>query len=265
MSEDAKNTISDNINGTVEDSTVATTTRCNDGDAANLNAAPSPSEPANNPLHGDGTHADKLHIADEVITQIILIAVGKTAGISLPSAGVGDGIAGFLGMKGSPRGIRIETDEKSVAVDITISVDYGLKISELAKTLQDRIRDDLSDMTGLEVTNVNVHVASVNTKDVPVIKSPKAGKAQQKDAIEEDASAPAPVAAPAPTPAAAPAPAPAPVPAPAPAPTAATASAPAAAPAATTPATIAAAATAAATATGDAQTSPLDTTAQSSE
>ena len=138
-------------------------------------------------VQGD-VEQDRIFIADEVITQIVLIAVGRVSGISLPSAGVGDGIAGLLGMKGSTRGIRVETDEHSVGVDISISVEYGIKISDIAKMLQDEIRKDLSDMTGFDVTHVNVHVTSVNTKEPQVAKSQKASKTQQKEANPDESA-----------------------------------------------------------------------------
>jgi len=118
---------------------------------------------------------DSIQIADEVIIQIITIATGKIDGISLPSAGVGDGIAGFLGMKGSARGIRIETVERNIEVDISISVEYGHRINEIAKALQDEVRGDLTEMTGLNVSRVNIHVLSINTKSV----KKDAGQAQQ--------------------------------------------------------------------------------------
>ncbi|MCL2060747.1 MAG: Asp23/Gls24 family envelope stress response protein [Oscillospiraceae bacterium] len=113
-----------------------------------------------------------------------MIATGKIAGISLPSAGVGDGIAGLLGMKGATRGVRIEADEKSVAVDITVIVDYGIRINEVAKTLQDEVRNDLDTMTGLFVSHVNVHVTSVNTTSA---KEPLAGKSQRASRTPREA------------------------------------------------------------------------------
>jgi uncharacterized alkaline shock family protein YloU len=114
----------------------------------------------------DPERQDSIHIADEVITQIISLAAVKIDGVSLPSAGVGDGIAGFLGMKGSARGIRIETDGGDIAVDISVTAEYGVRITDAAKSLQDAIRDDLTEMTGLNVTRVSVHVLSINTKNV---------------------------------------------------------------------------------------------------
>ena len=145
-------------------------------------------------LYGDiarqETVRDKILISDEVILQIITIAAGKINGVTIPSVSVGDGIAGFLGMKGAARGIRVETDENGVAADISIAVDYGLRINEAAKSLQDAIRDDLTEMTGLNVIYINVHVISVNTKESPSGKSAKAAKQQKESGAEETENAP---------------------------------------------------------------------------
>ena len=119
---------------------------------------------------------DRIHIADEVLMQIIAIAAAKVKGVAAPSAGVGGSVAGsvagLLGMKGSSRGIRIETDEKYIIVDISVAVDYGLKINETANALQETIRSDLTQMTGLDVRQVNVHVVSYGTKEQSAGKSP---------------------------------------------------------------------------------------------
>ena len=131
---------------------------------------------------GNDAVQDKIQIADEVISQIISIAAGKTEGVSIPVSGVGEGIAGLFGMKSLSRGIRIETDEKNINVDISIAVEYGYKINEIAKKLQDEIRNDLIEMTGLIVGHVNVHVVSISTKEQVAIKSPRHARQQQKEA-----------------------------------------------------------------------------------
>ena len=133
---------------------------------------------------------DQIHIADEVITQIITIAVNRVAGVNLSTSGVGDGLAGFLGMKGASRGVRIDTDGRSLVADISISVDYGGKINEIAKTLQDEIRNDLTEMTGLEVTQVNVHITSINTKEQAAAKTSKASPSQAQQQMQAQPASP---------------------------------------------------------------------------
>jgi uncharacterized alkaline shock family protein YloU len=137
-------------------------------------------------IEGAGQDAarDKIRISDEVLAQIITIAAGRIPGISIPSAGVGDGIAGLLGMKGPTRGIKIDTDDNNISVDISIAVEYGHKISEVAKRLQDEIRGDLTEMTGISVTQVNVHVISLSTKEQPPVKSVKSAKQQKETGPE---------------------------------------------------------------------------------
>ena len=156
----------------------------NGGGASSLNGGETGTIQYNGEIAPQDSDRDKIHIADEVIIQIITIAAGRIEGAAIPSVSVGDGIAGFLGMKGASRGIRIESDDKSVTVDISIAVEYGLKINEIAKSMQDAVRADLMEMTGLNVVNVNVHVVSVNTKEPPAGKASKAVKQQKETGSE---------------------------------------------------------------------------------
>ena len=131
----------------------------------------------------DAVH-DKIRISDDVLTQIITIAAGRIPGVSIPSASVGDGIAGLLGMKGATRGIKLDSDDNNIAVDIFIAVEYGYRISDAAKRLQDEIRGDLTELTGINVTQVNVHVISLSTKEQPAAKSARPAKQQKEQAAD---------------------------------------------------------------------------------
>jgi uncharacterized alkaline shock family protein YloU len=121
---------------------------------------------------------DKIHIADEVISAIAVLAIGKIREVAASSAGVSEGLAGLLGMKSANRGVKIETAENGVSADIYVTAEYGHKINVLAKELQCSVRDDIEEMTGLKVLHVNVHVLGIFFKDVKEReKEPKDAKA----------------------------------------------------------------------------------------
>jgi uncharacterized alkaline shock family protein YloU len=133
---------------------------------------------------------DKLQIADEVISAIAVLAVGKVPAAQLSNAGVSDGIAGLLGMKNTTRGVRVETGENGVSADISVTVEYGSRINEVAKAIQDVVRADITEMTGLAVTQVNVHVLSVTFKDAAGQKAKAAKEPKEtKEAKEAGAAA----------------------------------------------------------------------------
>lgn len=105
---------------------------------------------------------DKIRISEEVIATIAGIAASEDENIASMSAGFVDGIAGMLGKKTPSRGIKVEMKEDQVNIDISVIIQYGCKIHEVARNMQGRVRKAVEDMTGLKVTNVNISVLGVN-------------------------------------------------------------------------------------------------------
>lgn len=60
------------------------------------------------------------------------------------------------------RGVRVEISENSVAVHLTIVVDYGMPIPQVAKGIQENVKKAIENMSGLNVTDVNVYVQGVS-------------------------------------------------------------------------------------------------------
>lgn len=108
------------------------------------------------------TREDKIRIADEVIATIAGIAATEVKNVTSMSGGIADGIAGILGKKNLGKGVKVEVGEKEVIVELSIIVEYGCKIHVVAKEIQDRVREAVEDMTGLNVVEINIHVLGVN-------------------------------------------------------------------------------------------------------
>jgi uncharacterized alkaline shock family protein YloU len=59
------------------------------------------------------------------------------------------------------KGINVTRDPAGVTVDISVNIDYGLVIPDLAKKVQRVVAENVEVMTGLSVKAVNVTVQSV--------------------------------------------------------------------------------------------------------
>jgi uncharacterized alkaline shock family protein YloU len=70
----------------------------------------------------------------------------------------------MIGKKNFNKGIEVEMIEQQVTVNISIIVDYGFKVQEIAKQVQESVKLAIESMTGLEVVAVNVSVEGINTK-----------------------------------------------------------------------------------------------------
>jgi len=105
---------------------------------------------------------DKIRISDEVIATIAGIAASEVENLASMSGGLKDGIAGVFGKKSFGKGIKVEVKENDVAIEMSIIMQYGCKIHEVSRQIQERVRSAVEDMTGMLVTAVNINVLGVS-------------------------------------------------------------------------------------------------------
>lgn len=72
-----------------------------------------------------------------------------------------DGIAEWLGRENIGRGIEVFKQDGEVHIHLYIIVKYGTKISEVAQSVQHRIKYVLNNIIGLQVNQVHVTVQGV--------------------------------------------------------------------------------------------------------
>ena len=107
---------------------------------------------------------NKIKIADEDEAVITGKAVSEIQGVYEMSGGFAGGISEVLsGKKNLSKGIKVIVTEKDAKIDVNIIVEYGVRIPEIAFEIQTRVKKAVETMTGLKVTEVNVHVQGVNT------------------------------------------------------------------------------------------------------
>ena len=98
-----------------------------------------------------------LSISEEVIATIAEKVVLNVAGVFSLSGGLN-----VLGKKIGTQGIKVDISKKDVSLDIYIVVNYGVKIPDIAWEIQDKVKKELENMTGMTVTTVNVHIQGIN-------------------------------------------------------------------------------------------------------
>ena len=108
-----------------------------------------------------------IKISDEVIETIASVAVSSVDGVSGTGSGIVDGIARKFSKKPSTTGIKATVNESATSVDINIVVKYGVRIPEVAWTVQDAVKKEIELMTGLTVEKINVRVVGI---DIPTEK-----------------------------------------------------------------------------------------------
>ena len=106
---------------------------------------------------------DNINISDDVVTTIAGIAISDINGVAEMAGGIAGGISEVLsGKKNLSKGIKAEIDGNNVKIDVNIIVNYGVRIPDVAFDIQNKVKNNVENMTGLRVEEVNVHVQGVN-------------------------------------------------------------------------------------------------------
>ena len=112
------------------------------------------------------TEDNGIRISDDVVSVIAGVAVSEVQGVAGMAGGFAGGISEVLsGKKNLSKGIKVEVGEKETKIDVNIIVEYGVRIPDVAFEIQNRVKKAVENMTGLTVTEVNVHVQGVKTTE----------------------------------------------------------------------------------------------------
>ena len=104
----------------------------------------------------------EVKIADEVVAIIAGLATTEVEGVSSMAGNITNELVSKLGMKNLSKGVRVDVLDGIVNVDIAINIGYGYSIPEVSGKVQDRVKTAIENMTALEVSVVNIHIASVD-------------------------------------------------------------------------------------------------------
>jgi len=107
------------------------------------------------------TENGKVVFAPDVIATIAGLAATEVSGVAGLAGTVMEGITGIFGKKSMTKGVRVEVGQEEAAVDISINVNYGVRIQDVCAAVQNEIKNAIETMTALRVVEVNVMVQGV--------------------------------------------------------------------------------------------------------
>lgn len=103
-----------------------------------------------------------VKISDEVVGVIAGLATTEIKGIVGMSVGAVGGITQILtGKKNLSKGVKVTVGENSATIDLSVVIEYGVRIPEVAIKVQENVKKAVESMTGLTVSAVNIHVQNV--------------------------------------------------------------------------------------------------------
>ena len=102
-----------------------------------------------------------VQIADEVVAIIAGLAATEVEGVASMNGNITNELVGKLGMKSLSNGVKVDVLDNVVCVDLNLNLEYGYNIPEICQTVQEKVKTAIENMTGLQVSDVNISIASV--------------------------------------------------------------------------------------------------------
>ncbi|EEB35955.1 alkaline shock protein 23 [Anaerococcus hydrogenalis DSM 7454] len=109
----------------------------------------------------------KLSIADKVVAKISRIAVNRVDGILDMKASFFDSVSSVFqsSTEQDTSGVDVEVGEKEAKVNMQIILEYGKSAPRIFEQIKKVVRENVKEMTGLDVITVNVDVVDVMTRE----------------------------------------------------------------------------------------------------
>jgi len=102
-----------------------------------------------------------VQIADEVIAEIVGIAATEVDGVSATGGVITNDLLNKVGIKNLANGVKATVNNGEVAVEVSLTVNYGYNIPATCAKVQEKIKSTVENMTGLKVADVNVRIIGV--------------------------------------------------------------------------------------------------------
>jgi len=102
-----------------------------------------------------------VKISDEVVSVIAAIAAEEIKGVVDLQQGVNNISQLLKGKKASGKNVKVTLNEDNAVIDLYLSVEYGIKIPEVVRAVQENVKKTVETMTGLKVEAVNVIVQNI--------------------------------------------------------------------------------------------------------
>jgi uncharacterized alkaline shock family protein YloU len=110
----------------------------------------------------------RIHIADEVVEKVAALAAIEVEGVADLGGDFERAVESVrerigLGNKRGDQGVKADVKGHEVAISVTVMVEYGHVVLDVAREVQANVAEKTQRMLGLTVVEVNVNVDDVRT------------------------------------------------------------------------------------------------------
>lgn len=105
-----------------------------------------------------------VKISDDVIASIAAVAACEVDGVDSMAGNVTTELAGKIGIRNMSKGASIKILSDGIHCDLYIVLTFGNPIRTTCQAVQERVKDAIENMTGINVCDVNIHIVEIAVK-----------------------------------------------------------------------------------------------------
>jgi uncharacterized alkaline shock family protein YloU len=104
-----------------------------------------------------------IQIADETLATLAGMAATECFGLvgMVSRSRMRDNLVELLGRENLAKGVLVESTPAGVNINLYVIVAYGVRISEVATNIMEKVKYTIESLSGLHVDQVNVNVQGV--------------------------------------------------------------------------------------------------------
>lgn len=114
-------------------------------------------------IHEDGSIGE-VRIADDVVAVIAGLAATEVEGVASMAGNITNELVAKLGKKILSKGVRVDVSDGGAEVDLALVIQFGANIKKVTVAVQEKVKNAIETMTGLEVISVNIRVANLSVE-----------------------------------------------------------------------------------------------------
>jgi uncharacterized alkaline shock family protein YloU len=108
----------------------------------------------------------KIEVAPRAIATIAARAVGQSYGVvGMAPHTLREGVAQVLRHEDAHKGVEVRMGNDEVMIDLYVIIEYGTRVAEVARNVQENVRYAVEQALGMQVARVNVRVQGLRTND----------------------------------------------------------------------------------------------------
>ncbi len=103
-----------------------------------------------------------IEVAPRAIATIAAHAAARTYGVvGMAPHTLREGVAQLLHQQDAHKGVAVRIDGDEIAIDLYVIMEYGTRIAEVARNIQENVRYAVERALGMPVAQVNVRIQGV--------------------------------------------------------------------------------------------------------